>query len=430
MPSGYNLMGTNQLTDSDRTVHEATDQGQDDDRFLARVEDLRLHFDTDRGVVKALDRVNFDLKSGEIFALVGETGCGKSITARSFMQLVPSPPGFYPNGTITMRSRRQCPACDGAGCSDCENTGNELEDLLSVSEAEMDEIRGNRIAMIFQDPEATLNPSLTIRSHLAEAILAHQGQSVMEEAGVDVESLDPISRYLATDRATAERSTILSWIGSIPPFRKHKQAIDEVVEDRSLQLLGETQVPNPKAALSNYPHEMSGGQLQRIMIAMALAAKPDLLIADEATTALDVTTQARIIELIGTLQDQYDTGILYITHDLELVADIADRVGVMYAGNMAEIGDVDRVYGDPKHPYTQGLIESIPSEETIGQRLQTVEGSIPDLTYPPEGCRFCTRCPEVMEHCNDVDPRMVEEDGRQVACHLYTDLEREMAAEN
>lgn len=398
-----------------------TETESDGGRLLARVEDLKLHFDTDRGIVKALNGVDFDLYSGEIFALVGETGCGKSITARSFMQLVPSPPGYYPGGRIRMRTRETCTECGGDGCESCESTGQSFENLLNVSTPEMEQIRGNRIAMIFQDPESTLNPSLTIRAHLAEAILAHQGESVLTDAGVDTAELGPVSRRFAREYASADRSTSMGWIGSVPPLREHKHAIDQEVRRRSLELLDQTQVPNPKAVLNDYPHELSGGQLQRIMIAMALAAKPDLLIADEATTALDVTTQSRILELVGDLQDEYDTGILYITHDLELVNDIADRVGVMYAGSMAEVGDVDRVYDNPLHPYTQGLINSIPSEERVGQKLEGIDGSIPDLTNPPRGCRFCTRCPDELDHCSDVEPQMVERSGRGVACHLYTD---------
>lgn len=393
-----------------------------DETLLARVEDLRLYFDTDHGVVKALEGVDFDVYTGEIFALVGETGCGKSITARSFMQLVPMPPGRHPSGRILLRSDRTCGECGGAGCDACLNTGREYEDLLAVSTAEMDRIRGDRIAMIFQDPTETMNPSLTIRSHLAEAILAHRTESVLAEAGIEVADLDPVSRWLVRDRASAERSPWLSYLASVPPFRRHKRAIDRVVEERSLELLGQTQLPNPKAALTNYPHELSGGQLQRVVIAMALAAKPDLLIADEATTALDVTTQADILELVGELQDVYDTGILYITHDLTLVRDIADRVGVMYAGNMAEIGDVEQVYGNPLHPYTRGLLDSIPSGELVGTRLEGIEGSIPDLTNPPSGCRFATRCPEVMDHCSTVVPETMEvEADHQVDCHLYTE---------
>jgi oligopeptide/dipeptide ABC transporter ATP-binding protein len=406
----------------------AEDSASESNQLLAEVRDLKLYFDTDRGVVKALDGVNFDLYSGEIFALVGETGCGKSITARSFMQLVPTPPGRYPGGQIHMRSEHTCDACGGSGCSECRDTGNAFQDLLSVTASEMEHIRGDRIAMIFQDPEETLNPSLTLQSHLAEAILAHQGEEVMRESGVPVDDLDGISKRMVRKYASAERSSLLSYLCSLPPLRKHKSAIREVVRERSLELLGQTQLPNPKAALSNYPHEMSGGQLQRVMIAMALAARPDLLIADEATTALDVTTQARILELIDDLQSEYNTGILYITHDLELVSNIADRVGVMYAGGMAETGSVEQVYNDPLHPYTRGLLNSVPSEKTVGKRLQGIDGSIPDLTNPPKGCRFCTRCPEVMDHCSDVDPEVIDEgDGHKVACHFYTDQDSEEA---
>lgn len=402
----------------------------DESDLLARVEDLSLYFDTDRGEVRALDGVNFDLYSGEIFALVGETGCGKSITARSFLQLVPTPPGWYPNGNIWMRNGEPCSHCGGVGCEECEGSDQEFVDLLSVTTSEMEQIRGDRIAMIFQDPESTLNPSLTIKSHMTEALLAHRTESVLDAAGIDEEKLDGFSKKVLRNRASAERSTVYSTLTSLPPLRKHRNAIDDVVERRSLDLLGQTQLPNPKATLTDYPHELSGGQLQRIMIAMALAARPDLLIADEATTALDVTTQANILELVGELQAEYDTSILYITHDLDLVKDIADRVGVMYAGSIAEIGDVDQVYGNPFHPYTEGLLNSIPSEERVDRRLEGIDGSIPDLTNPPEGCRFCTRCPEEMDHCFDVDPRVVEEEpGHHVACHLYTDVADERTTE-
>ncbi|MDX1744440.1 MAG: ABC transporter ATP-binding protein [Halobacteriales archaeon] len=402
-----------------RPVGDVSPAGEE---LLARVRDLRLYFDTDHGTVKALEGINFDLHTGEIFALVGETGCGKSVTARSFMQLVPTPPGRYPGGEILMRTDRQCPGCSGGGCDRCFGTGREFEDLLAVSPAQMDRIRGDRIAMIFQDPEETMNPSLTIKSHMAEAILAHRTESILEEAGLDPDGLDPVSRWLVRDRASADRSPWLSIVSSVPPLRRHKRRIDRVVERQSLELLGEVQLPNPTATLSSYPHELSGGQLQRVMIAMALGARPDLLIADEATTALDVTTQANILKLVGDLQDEYDTGILYITHDLTLVRDIADRVGVMYAGNMAEIGGIDRVYQNPLHPYTRGLLDSIPSDDRVGTRLEGIGGSIPDLTDPPTGCRFATRCPEVMDHCWDVVPVTTEpEPGHQVDCHLYTD---------
>lgn len=392
----------------------------DTDSLLAYVKDLHLNFRTDRGTVKALDGVNFDIHKGELLALVGETGCGKTVTARSFMQLVPTPPGHYTEGVARIRSESPCRECSGGGCDACHGTGEEFQDLLEMSDAEIEAVRGDKIAMIFQDPEATLNPSMTIRSHMRESILAHQGESVMREAGIDGEQLNQVSRSLVENYASADSSTLRSYLLSVPPLRQYKRDIRRVVRERSVDLLYQTQIANPEEVLDGYPHELSGGQQQRVMIAMALAAEPDLLIADEPTTALDVTTQSRILELLKDLMDEYDTGLLYITHDLNLVSDIADRVAVMYAGEIAEIGDVKQVYTNPLHPYTRGLINSIPSEERVGRQLREIDGSVPDLTRPPEGCRFCTRCPEELDYCSEEDPPIVEEEpGHRVACHLY-----------
>lgn len=392
----------------------------EDESLLARVEDLQLYFDTNRGVVKALDGVNFDIYEGEILALVGETGCGKSITARSFLQLVPSPPGRYPSGRILLRSEESCGDCSGSGCGACHETGRRFDDMLAVPKSRMSRIRGKRIAMIFQDPKTALNPSIVVKEQVAESILAHRSGEVLLEAGVDPTRLNPIVREFVRNEADTDRSFVKSLLASVPPLRKHKRAIRSVIDDRVVDVLRKTQIPSPHEAANSYPHELSGGQQQRVMIAMALVAKPDLLIADEATTALDVTTQARILELIRDIQTENNTSLLYITHDLDLVSDIADRIAVMYAGSIAEIGDVDQVYATPLHPYTEGLIGSIPSEARLGKRLREIDGSIPDLTDPPEGCRFCTRCPEVMDHCCDEDPPVVEErPGQLVACHLY-----------
>lgn len=392
----------------------------EDEQLLARVEDLQLHFDTKRGVVKALDGVDFDIYEGEILALVGETGCGKSITARSFMQLVPTPPGRYPAGRILMRDVMECRRCGGAGCEECFDTGRAFQNLLDVPKNEMSDVRGKRIAMIFQDPKTALNPSLKVRGQVAESILAHQSEDVLAEAGIDTRRVNPLVREFVRNETDTDRSFLKSLVASVPPLRRHKRAVRRVIRERVIDVLRQTQLPSPREVADSYPHELSGGQQQRVMIAMALVAKPDLLIADEATTALDVTTQARILELIRDLQDEYNTSLLYITHDLELVSEIADRVAVMYAGSIAELGTVDQVYNSPLHPYTRGLIGSIPSEARLGRKLQEIKGSIPDLTNPPEGCRFCTRCPEVMDHCCDEDPPVVEErPGRFVACHLY-----------
>lgn len=391
-----------------------------DDSLLVRVEDLHLHFDTDRGDVRALEGVNFDLHEGEVLALVGETGCGKTITARSFVQLVPTPPGRYPKGAIRIRTDETCEDCGGDGCSACYGTGLEFEDLLSVPPRKMQSIRGSRIAMIFQDPETALNPSLTIREHVAEAILAHRSQDVLDDIGVDRSRLNAAERAVVRNELSTDRSRVLSLIGSVPPFRRRATAIREAIDERVVDVLRQTQIPSPREVLTKYPHELSGGQQQRVMIAMGLVARPDLLIADEATTALDVTTQARILSLLRDLQAEYNTTLLYITHDLHLVRDIADRVAVMYAGSVAEIGDVEDVYTNPLHPYTQGLIDSIPTADKLDGRLYEIEGAIPDLSNPPDGCRFCTRCPEVMDHCCDEDPPLVEDTpGHIVACHLY-----------
>lgn len=389
---------------------------------LARVEDLHLYFDTKRGVVKALDGVNFDLHEGEILSLVGETGCGKTITGRSFMQLVPTPPGRYPQGRVLVRTDEDCESCDGVGCSECSQTGLRFEDVITMTQTRMRALRGNQISMIFQDPRTTLNPSLTIGDHVAESILAHQGPAVLEAAGIDIAGMDGFSRRIVRRNASTDGTVFDAIVGKFPPLRKHVKAIEAEVREQSVQILRDTQIPNPRDVLDDYPHELSGGQQQRVMIAMALVSKPDLLIADEATTALDVTTQARILELLKDLQEKYGTSVLYITHDLTLVRKIADRVAVMYAGDIAEIGTVDQVYSDPKHPYTRGLLDSIPTSETVDQDLVGIEGTIPDLTNPPAGCRFCTRCPEVLDHCEAADPPTVSlAEDHEVSCHLYGD---------
>lgn len=402
------------------TSHKRSSADERGKPLLTRVNDLMLHFDTKSGTVKALDGVSFDIFEQETVALVGETGCGKSVTARSFTQLVPTPPGRYPKGEIWLRSDRECTECDGMGCELCHHTGNEFEDLLSMNAEAMHGIRSDRIAMVFQDPEEALNPSLTIKQQIAESVLVHHGQEILREAGVSTENVNPLVKRILSTYASPSLARIQTVLASIPPLRTYKGKIDTIVHERVIDILGKTQIPNPEEIVSNYPHELSGGQQQRVMIAMALVAEPDLLIADEPTTALDVTIQTRILKLMEDLQDTFNTSVLYITHDLSLVEDIADRVVVMYAGSVAEMGDVDQIYDDALHPYTWGLLESIPTAAKLGQELTGIDGSIPDMTNPPVGCRFCTRCPEEMEQCSDIDPELIEEDpGHSVACHLY-----------
>lgn len=396
----------------------------DEKSVYARIEDLHLHFNTERGTVRALNGVTIDIHEAETFALVGETGCGKTITARSFMQLVPTPPGEYKNGQALVRSDEVCVECYGEGCLECYETGFHFTDVLTKSEREMQNLRGSQIAMVFQDPETALNPSLTIREHVAEAILAHRGDEVLERAGITREEIGGTFYQVLRKYSSTQQSKLVSVLTEIPPLRKHKAEIDDMLEKIIIEILEDTRIPNPDEVIDKYPHELSGGMKQRVMISMALVAQPNLLIADEPTTALDVTTQVRILEMMDDLQEKYNTSLLYITHDLSLVRQIADRVGVMYAGQIAEVGDVEDVYSNPLHPYTQGLLDSIPREEKLDEQLEGISGSIPDLTNPPNGCRFCTRCPEVMDHCSEEQPALIEkEPDHQVACHLYTDNE-------
>ena len=388
--------------------------------LLARVEDLNLHFDTKYGAVQALDGISFDVFEQETVALVGETGCGKSVTARSFLQLVETPPGRYPAGEIRFKSERECDSCGGAGCAECYDSGRAFDDLLAMSSGEMQGIRGDRIAMVFQDPQQALNPSLTVENQVAESVLVNHHEEILEEAGIAPGKVDDLTSRLLDAYASPSRKWYNRVIAEAPLLRSKKKRIDALVHERVVDILRRTQIANPEEVSRKYPHELSGGMQQRVMISMALVAEPDLLIADEPTTALDVTIQSRIIELMSDLQEEFNTSFLYITHDLSLVEDIADRVIVMYAGQTAEVSAVDRMYANPLHPYTWGLFNSIPTADTVGGRLQGIDGSIPDLTNPPEGCRFCTRCPEVLDHCPDVDPGLVEvEEGHQVACHLY-----------
>ena len=403
-----------------RTGSDGPSAAEDEKSLLATVDDLSLYFDTERGTVEALNGVSFDIYEGETVALVGETGCGKSVTARSFTQLVPTPPGRYPGGRIQLRSKRTCHSCDGDGCEECHDTGRTFDDLLSMDTDGMYQVRRDRIAMVFQDPEVGLNPSLTIKDQVAESILVNHSEEILTEAGVAPEDTGWLTGRLFDEYASPSISRIESAVASIPPLRKYRKRIDEIVHERVVDILKQTQIPNPEEIVTNYPHELSGGQQQRVMIAMALVTEPDLLIADEPTTALDVTIQTRILNLMEDLQEEFNTSFLYITHDLSLVEDIADRVVVMYAGSVAEMGPVDQIYDDPLHPYTWGLLDSIPTRDRVDKELSGIAGSIPDLTNPPSGCRFCTRCSEELDHCEEIAPEIVEETpGHHVACHLY-----------
>ncbi|MBJ81248.1 MAG: peptide ABC transporter ATP-binding protein [Myxococcales bacterium] len=315
---------------------------------LLKVENLHTQFRTEGGVVNAVDDVSFEVRSGETFALVGESGCGKSVTALSIMGLIPNPPGEIISGSIEF---------DGV-------------DLLKLAPREMRAIRGSRIGMIFQEPMSSLNPVLTIESQLAEPLKIHQDMS------------------------------------------------NEAARDRSLELVEMVGIPDSKTRLKQYPHELSGGQRQRIMIAMAMACNPRLLIADEATTALDVTIQAQILDLMQEITEQSGASLLIITHNLGIVARYANRVAVMYAGKLREVSEATDLYAKPHHPYTVGLLQSVPRlDSDKGQPLLPIAGEIPDLTDLPEGCAFNPRCQWAVDQCRTEQPLLeVSEPGRQVAC--------------
>ncbi len=318
--------------------------------ILLDVRNLSTHFSLHTGVVKAVRNVSFSLKRGEAIAIVGESGCGKSVTALSIMRLIPEP-GRIVSGQIMF----------------------ENEDLVKKSEEQMRRIRGNSIGMVFQDPMTSLNPVLTIATQMCEVLRLHQGMSAQD----------------------ARR--------------------------RAIHMLDIVGIPQPERRLSQYPHQFSGGMRQRVMIAMALACNPKLLIADEPTTALDVTIQAQILELMKALKQEFNSSIILITHDLGVVAGLAARVLVMYAGQIVESGDVRSLYYNPKHPYTWGLLKSVPRLDALEKRrLVPILGQPPDLIAPPKGCAFESRCPHAMKVCVEHDPPLVEVSaGHAVACWGY-----------
>jgi oligopeptide/dipeptide ABC transporter ATP-binding protein len=419
-------------------------------RAIASVEDLRIHFSTKAGVVHAVDGVSFDIVDGEALGLVGETGCGKSVTARSFLRLVPMPPGVHAGGRVLFRPSRICAACDGAGCDACDRTGREPApcracggagcaacdgtgvdtiDTMTAPEDRLRDIRGNRIAMIFQDPGKALNPALSIGDQLAEVLYAHRATEVLGRAGLDpgdrgVTSL--LLRRMAGQRSSgAERLALRA-----PGLRADARKVRHVVEDWVAASLAETHIPDPRTIMRSYPHELSGGMKQRVMIAQALACDPELLIADEPTTALDVTIQARILDLIRELQERHRSSVLYISHDLSVVRRVCDRIAVMYAGRVVETRETDELFRAPLHPYTRGLLGATPSHREERSRLAAIDGTVPELIDPPPACRFHPRCPHAAEVCTTVDPTLeavAAAEGR-VACFLYR-APREVGAE-
>ncbi len=317
--------------------------------LLLSVEDLKVFFHSDGVVSRAVDGVSYEVKEGETVCLVGESGCGKTVSALAILGLVPQPPGEIPGGKILFKGKN----------------------LLDLSEEALQEIRGKEISMIFQEPMTSLNPVFTIGDQIEEAIITHE----------------------AVNKDEAQR--------------------------RAIELLIDVGIPSPEERMKDYPHNLSGGQRQRVMIAMALACKPDLVIADEPTTALDVTIQDQILHLFRELKEKRQMALLYITHNLGVVAEIADRIHVMYAGIFAEVGNVEHIFHNPCHPYTMGLLASLPSRAKKGHTLYSIPGAVPDPAYKPNGCPFHPRCPYVQESCTVAFPEMCDfGDGHFARCPI------------
>ncbi|GIP15872.1 ABC transporter ATP-binding protein [Paenibacillus montaniterrae] len=319
---------------------------------LLEVKNLSVSFDVYGGEVQAIRDISFEVNKGEAVAIVGESGSGKSVTAQSIMRLNPSPPSRFKGGSIKF----------------------EGQELLSLSEKEMQKVRGNKIGMIFQDPMTSLNPTLTVGSQIMEGLIKHEN--------------------MGSDKAKARAIEMLDLVG----------------------------IPNSSTRLKQYPHQFSGGMRQRVMIAIALACNPSLLIADEPTTALDVTIQAQIMRVMKELQQKMNTSIILITHDLGVVADVCDRIIVMYAGRIVETGTKWEIFQNPQHPYTRGLLRSLPRlDQKKDEALIPILGTPPDLIKPPEGCSFCARCDEAMKVCVNNDPNLYAikgSDSHRAACWM------------
>lgn len=317
---------------------------------ILEVKDLSTWFYTEEGIVKALEDVSFSIEQGEILGIVGETGCGKSVTSRTIMGLIPQPPGRIVGGEVLFEGR----------------------DLLKLGDEDMRSIRGKDMAMIFQDPMSSLNPVLKVGFQVMEAIKAHGNVS------------------------------------------------DREARKRALEMFEKVNIPDPEKSLNRYPHQFSGGMKQRVMIAMALSCNPRLLIADEPTTALDVSIQAQILSLIKGLQRDFGSSIMLISHDLGVIATMAQKVAVMYAGSIIEYGAVRDIFESPSHPYTKGLLGAIPRLDRDQESLDVIKGALPDLINLPEGCKFRERCPVAEPLCATArPPRLKVKEGHEVACYAY-----------
>ena len=380
---------------------------------LVELEDVITNFYTYEGVVKALNKVSFSVEHGSTFGLVGESGCGKSVTVRSIMRIVQEP-GRIEQGKILFFLE--------------DEKKNEAVDLLRQSEAYLQELRGDQISMIFQEPNAALNPIMSIGEQVAESFMFHRkkelGKKILDELNSsDCSTLFPFKQCLKTIFRIVVNNPdafILRTMSKIPLIKYWDRKLRKEAILQSIDIIAKLGIPNPGRIVDQYPHNLSGGMKQRIVIAIALACNPVLLIADEATSNLDVTIQAQILELLKDLKQKEISSVLLITHDLGIVAETCDRVGVMYAGNLCEVAEVKEIFNNPLHPYTKALLDSVPKLSIEGE-LKSIEGNVPNLVTPPPGCRFHPRCEHVMEACKKVFPPLLEvKEGHQIACHLFS----------
>lgn len=374
---------------------------------ILQIKDLQTFFFTEEGVVKAVDGVSFNIYKNETIGLVGETGCGKSVTALSILRLVRAP-GKILGGSIKFKGT----------------------DFLKLSEKEMRAYRGKDITMIFQDPLNSLNPVLSVGKQLSEVFFLHQKdrlKTILDQLKVTRKENQEKKKELNSELkinnerlSEVEKEELKEKILKLQEATKGEPSLKQVALKESENMIISVGIADAEGILKRYPHELSGGMRQRVMIAMALSCSPALLIADEPTTALDVTIQAQILDLMKKLKNNFNTSILMITHDLGIIAEICDRVAVMYSGYIVELADADGLFKRPLHPYTKGLIGAIPSIEKKNQKLTTIRGSVPNLIYPPSGCRFHPRCPNRLEICDRIKPSLLKDhENHHVACHLY-----------
>lgn len=371
------------------------------------VDDLRLNFYTYEGVVEALDGVNLSLRKGETLGVVGETGCGKSVTGLSILNLI-LPPGRIEGGKVLFNPKKK------------------PVDLLVQKEAILRRVRGKYISMVFQDPRSALNPVYTAGDQIAEVLRHHRRKELIQR------SLERINEEIEAGKAgfltgyykgiyqkmlKNPKALSLLILSKIPIVSRYKRMLNEEAKKEAINMLRIMRISDPERVVDMYPHELSGGMAQRVVIAIALACNPEVLIADEPTTNLDVTIQLQILDLIKELKEKFSSSIIYVTHDMGVIAQMCDRVAVMYAGNVVELADLFEIFKKPLHPYTQALLESIPRP---GKPFKSIEGTVPSLVNPPEGCRFNDRCPYTMEICRKEKPKTVEAKKEHfVQCFLY-----------